>query len=128
MTDEVSSANDFALARSIMRRGAPNIAREYYEMVLASEDPEDYRKYLETVHKLEGKEQGANGTPVQIIIDLGSSTPTLELVPQVVEAVEQAQLPAPVQADPLIPHMQPTAAPAVQEDDIFDMSSLLGDH
>lgn len=126
MTDEVSSTNEYNLARSILRRGAPNIAREYYEMVLASDDPEDYRKFLETVQKLEGKEQGSGGAPVQIIIDLGGATPAIELTPQAVEAVEQPPPPA-LAHDPSPELTQPTPAPTVEEDDIFDMSVLLGD-
>lgn len=124
---EPTSASELNLARAILRHGSPNVARELYELTIASEDPEDYRKYLELVNKLEGKDESAGGAPVHITIDLGGAAPAIELVPQTtaephVDAVEvtPTAIPAPEAPQP---------APAGPDPDIamFDLSALLGD-
>jgi hypothetical protein len=120
---EPSSLSDFNLARAIVRHGAPNVARHLLDLTLASEDPEDYRKYLELLQKLEGKDQAAGGAPVQITIDLGGATPAVELVPSEPEVIEASPAAEPA------PAPTPALPAPTDEDDapVFDLSALLGD-
>jgi hypothetical protein len=105
-----------ALAKSILNNAAPLVARDLVSLTQASEDPDDHRRYLELVKKMNEKEQ-ASGAVFHFTFDMHGGIVAEEVpVAEVVDAeVKQ------IEADDQRPANLPPLEPAV-----IDFADLLG--
>jgi hypothetical protein len=112
-----TDANDFAVAKKILKQSAPLVARDLVSITLASEDPDDHRRYLELIKKLDEKDDRGAGAIVNFTIDMSGFSAVTTPAPEVIEADDLRQDGQPLLPDP--------AADPLADQDVLDLSDLL---